>query len=704
MRGFASYVRWAILAGAVLTPTIASAGEGIVTEGIELAKKGGGGGSSAGKIVFDDIALTNGAGITYRRAPSTTKANWDAVKIKPFMSRQELNQIPNKWRGSPGVAIGDFDRDGDEDIYVTNGPGRANSLYKNMLSETGTLRFEDVATTAGVDATDMDSTGVCYGDLDNDGDEDIYVLGRMEPNRLFENLGDGTYRNITDAARAGAGIYGHYSCSMGDVNGDGLLDIFVGNLFDQARFDAIYSDYFAWNHPNQLFVNQGNKTFADHSESSGIRKLFNVPPGDATITWAVALVDYDQDGDLDIFQADDQGALAPSVFAGVDRGYVQVFRNDGAGRFTNVTQQVGTARQSSWMGLAFGDLNHDGLMDFFATSTGDYMVQEFGVPIPPDLATSRWFLGLQTPKGTFEPPPAPPSAFGWSAQIFDYDNDGDADVTYYGALNVGPFVSADNPGVILENDGAANLTLNLAPTAQTHDKVRRSDCNSMATGDLNNDGYPDIVHVSGHYLDPAKIPLVPMRSKWDSPFDATALVAPTFFAIGPWEWEWAGQEPDEGMMGVQISDGGTHNNWVKVSVKGTKDLTFLGKNNRDGIGAVVKFTPKGGKPAMSPVLGGSGSAGQHSLVQSFGLGKAKKGTVEVLWPGGVRNRLYDVEEGEHVTIPEIGCSYSDWRGNRASYLACVNGAVNQLYFRDVITAELAARLRDSARRAYDDSH
>lgn len=687
MRRLLGSVRWSILAATMLTPTIASAS--------------GGGGSP---IVYNDITLSNAAGFNYRRAPSATKANWDAVKIKPFMSFQELHQTPNKWRGSPGVALLDFDGDGDLDIYVTNGPGRANSLYKSLLKETGQLQYVDVAVTAGADATDMDSTGVCFGDIDNDGDEDIYVLGRMEPNRLLENLGDGTFRNITGPSNAGAGVYGHVSCSMGDVNGDGLLDIFVGNLFDQARFDAIYSDYFALNHPNQLLVNQGGNTFSDASSSSGIRNMYNVPPGDSTITWAVALVDYDQDGDLDIFQADDQGALAPGVFGGVDRGYIQVFKNDGTGHFTNVTKQIGTNRQSSWMGLAFGDLNHDGRMDFFATSTGDYMVQEFGVPIPPDLATSRWFLGLQTPAGSFDPPPAPPSAFGWSASIIDYDNDGDADVTYYGGLNVGPFVSADNPGVILENDGAANLTLNLAPTAQTHDKVRRSDCNSMATGDLNNDGYPDIVHVSGHYLDPAKIPLVPMRSKWGSPFDATALVAPTFFQIGPWEWEWTGKEPDEGMLGVQISNAAAGNNWVKISVKGTKDLTTRGKTNRDGIGAVVSFTPRQGKIALSPVMGGSGSAGQHSLVQSFGLGRARKGVAEVLWPGGVKNRLYDVEEGEHVTIPEIGCSYANWSGNRSSYLACVNGAVDQLYFRGVVDGPFALRLRVSAIRAYDDTH
>src|SRR5690606_32251700 len=124
------------------------------------------------------------------------------------------------------------------------------------------------------------------------------------------------------------------------------------------------------------------------------------PPGDATITWASAMVDYDQDGDLDIILADDQGAFNPGIFAGLDRGLVQIFKNDGTGKFTNVTAQSGdTMLASSWMGLSFGDLNSDGHLDMFSTSVGDYLVQQYGIPTPPGYSTSRWFLG--GPDGKF---------------------------------------------------------------------------------------------------------------------------------------------------------------------------------------------------------------------------------------------------------------------------------------------------------------
>lgn len=660
--------------------------------------------SAAGPITYDDISLDGTRGLSWRRAPSATKGNWDAVKIKPFMAIKELNETPLKWRGNPGVAILDYDNDGDLDVYVTNGPGRANSLFKNLFAETGQLKFVDVAVQAGIDATSQDSTGVCFGDIDNDGDEDVYVLGRMEPNRLFRNDGNGRFTDITTRANAGAASLGHTSCAMGDIDNDGYLDIFVANTFDMARQDAIYTDYFSFNHANQLLKNDGNGRFVD--VSSRVAKLQNVPPGAATISWATALVDYDQDGDVDIFHADDQAAMAPALLAGVDRGYIQVHKNDGRGGMTNVTAAAGLTRAAQWMGLAFGDLNGDGILDVFATSVGDYLPAQQGFPIPPGIPTSRWFLGLGTASGSFTEPGVGAlvaSPFGWGTGIVDYDNDGDQDIVFYGNLDVGPFNTADNPGVILANDGNANFTWDRNATLRNAERVLRSDVQGVALGDLNGDGFVDIVHAAGGYA-PTTIPLVKMNQQWGSPFDATAYHLPLFYPIGPMEYEWAGTETEEGILGVEISSG-NENNWVKVLTRGTKDLTSRGKVNRDGIGAVVKFTPAGGKPQLGPVLGGSSHASQHALVQSFGLGAKTSGVVEILWPGGTKNRLYDVQAGETVTFPEVPCSYAaTWPNGKGEYTSCVNGAVDQLYFRDVIDQRMASRLRASASRAYDESH
>ena len=125
-------------------------------------------------------------------------------------------------------------------------------------------------------------------------------------------------------------------------------------------------------------------------------------------------------------------------------------------------------------------------------------------------------------------------------------------------------------------------------------------------------------------------------------------------------------------------------------------------SNRDGIGAVVKFKPDGGKQVMYPVLGGSSHASQHSLTQGFGLGSASRGTVEILWPGGVKNRLYDVAAGERVVIPEIPCSFKSPWSSKAMYRKCVDDALADLVKNNTITGTMRNRLRTSALRAFDE--
>lgn len=309
-----------------------------------------------GNIIFTDIVATEGAGIEYRRQRSASDAIFDALKAQPTYTFPDAVRTPTKSRGAPGVAILDFDRDGDLDLYVTNGPGAANSLYSNQLLETGTVAFVDVGIVAGVAAIDQDSTGVCYGDIDNDRDHDLYVLGNRHPNRLFENQGDGTFLDITASSGLGGGNASSTSCSMGDIDSDGLLDVAVGNSFDMSTQAAILVEVFVLNEANQLFLNQGGNVFVDVSAASGIQALdlpVGAPPGAATITWAIAMVDFDLDGDVDIFHADDQGALDNSAQGGIDRGFIHIFENDGTGSFTDVTfERDCTMRAAGWDSLS----------------------------------------------------------------------------------------------------------------------------------------------------------------------------------------------------------------------------------------------------------------------------------------------------------------------------------------------------------------
>ncbi len=662
-----------------------------------------------GGVTYRDVSAAAGLG-AYSKAFSTSTAAalqmLESSLINPIPI-VGFGPFPMMNNGLPGVAIFDFDGDDDLDLYVTNGPGAPNSLFKNLLRETGQVSFVDVGTQAGVDATDQDSFGTCFGDTDNDGDQDLLVLGRKEPNRFFENLGNGTFQRRTGSG-IGVGTTAALtstSCSMGDVNNDGLLDIVVATSFDQTFAFAIVSELYADNEPNILYLNNGGNTFLDVTASSGILVQGGLPPGAQGITWATAIVDVDLDGDADIVFADDQGAIRPAQLGGVDRGFLHVFLNDGAGHFTDSPVILGPNSASEWMGLSFGDLNSDGKLDMFATSFGDYGNPDLFAPYIRGRSTSRWFLG--NGNGTFQDPGVGAllaTPFGWGTSIYDYDNDADLDILFHGGLNASNFnVIHDNPGVILANDGAANFTWDAAAIGSTH---LRRDVRGVAVGDLDDDGFVDIA-TAGDFVIPPSIPLIPSPAQYGSPFDSVAFFAPIMPLVGfspegfPL-FRWGGSVVAPGTFKVEMNSGGNGNGWARIRVKGSVGLTTGARVNRAGIGAVIEFQPQGGAPVMMPVVGGSSHSSQDALDKIFGLGQRSKGTVEVLWPGGVRNRLYDVRRGERILLPEIPCSFdATWR-NQGEYVRCVVKALGDLRDAGVIDSRARARLLVSAIRAFGD--
>ncbi|MEO0974555.1 MAG: FG-GAP-like repeat-containing protein, partial [Pseudomonadota bacterium] len=158
--------------------------------------------SVAQEVEFTDIARDPATGLSYARAPSPRDAIFDALKAREVYLSEDIPFTPMKSRGANGIAIFDVDDDGDLDLYLTNGPGAANSLFESAFAQTGQMTFVDVGVDAGVAASDQDSSGTCAGDLDNDGDPDLLVLGTGEPNRLFRNDG-GTFTDIALVDAAG---------------------------------------------------------------------------------------------------------------------------------------------------------------------------------------------------------------------------------------------------------------------------------------------------------------------------------------------------------------------------------------------------------------------------------------------------------------------------------------------------------------------
>jgi len=267
---------------------------------------------------------------------------------------------------SAGLAMIDFDKDGDLDLYFLNGapidrPAPSspptNALYRND----GNFQFTDVTEAAKVGDIGF-GLGVACADYDNDGFPDIYV-NNYGANVLFRNNGDGTYDDLTQIANVANGNLVGGGASFFDMENDGDLDLYVGNYikFDaQAHRVHIHKGLPSYPSPlgydpesDTLFRNEGDGTFADVSVASGIRTVAGRSMGLATF-------DFDADGDIDVFVAND-----------TQENFL--FANDGHGKFEEVGFLAGvaydyTGRAQASMGVEVFDVDRDGRQDLYVTS------------------------------------------------------------------------------------------------------------------------------------------------------------------------------------------------------------------------------------------------------------------------------------------------------------------------------------------------
>jgi hypothetical protein len=652
-----------------------------------------------GGVTFSDVSAA--VGIDYARISSPRYALRqflidNPIPIPNFFPAAQIADATKPW-GGPGIVMFDYDNDGDQDLYVTNGLGRANSLYENQLVPSGTLSFVDVGVASGTGATAQDSNGACAGDIDNDGDRELYVTGTEEPNILFDNNGDGTFTDVTGSAGVGGpGDLVAVSCTFGDADGDGHLDLFVSNnlntwnnrnlTFTQDDSGVVHND---------LYLNQGDGTFVDVSSTSGIENLVNTPDG--SWTWVSTFVDIDQDGDQDIIQDDMQGprSTSPSNIRAASR----LLRNNGTGQFVDDTYRVGLFIEGGWMGLAFADYDCNGRIDFFSSNLGSYL------GAGSILAESGWWMQGTNGRWTFTVGQLVRTPFGWGASPFDYDNDGDTDTIFHGGGDNLFQTSADNPGPVLQNPGlcTADFVWDQEAASDTDHRFRNTE--GVAVGDLNGDGFDDITSVAAMKW-PNTFFVFPyvgfVVGPSTSPFDPVALLQLNYSVVpNPGFRTWVAPLPEEGDLVVEVNTADNGNGFVQFDTIGSAGIVEEGTINRDGVGAILQFTPDGGLTALRTQVAGSSYASQDGSTIGFGLGTATQGTVDVLWPGGFRNRLHEVQAGERITLPAIPCSFdAEWK-NFGQYNRCVNRALKDYRDAGVITRKELRRLRASALEAYN---
>ena len=611
--------------------------------------------------------------------------------------------------------------DGFDDVYVTNGPGAPNSLFINQYPKTGKVEFSDVAKAAGVASTGQDSTGVCYGDLNNDGLLDFVVVSEHDRNRIFLNQGKGTWRRLSWVAATGdRQFYPSTSCALGDVNNDGFLDIVVSSGGRKDTGNACLTVPYALNGPDQLFVNQGvdsrgRPSFEETSLTSGINDIGgSVPPGNFTISWTATLIDIDFDGNLDLVISNDQCAY-PTIPMdpenGANRGAIRVQIGDGRGNFVSRTLEPRNIANNNrnnggemWMGLSFGDFNCDGNMDFYSTNFGDYHAAkkdqfELGSPrgIPGSLS-SRWWLGSDSGKfvdASLEETGI--TVFGWGNAVFDYDNDGDPDIVVVGSLDFTAIEGSANPNTIYRNSKCrAKFDVDfraLEPTGTLRNYQ------GLGIGDFNQDGYPDVVAASGFITRPEQRSFI---FNYSSPFDATAyftdLLQPTANGL-----VWTGNVLDDGDMMLQMNkETDPKKCWVSVRPLGMQGIVSGARTNRGALGSTLIVKSKNMKAVTAPIVSGESFGSQHSPRRNFGLGRGCTGTVDVLWPRGVRNRLYSVRNKEILTIPELPCSFDGDFNSETLYRRCVRKSISTMVVSKIVTREFGRRLRTSAMKARQD--
>lgn len=498
-----------------------------------------------------------------------------------------------------GVALWDYDGDGLLDIFLPGGGkygknneilGLPGALYRNA----GGRSFRDVTLIAGVQESRYYSHGTAVGDYDNDGFPDLLVTG-YGGLTLFQNQGDGTFREMAAAAGLTDTLWSS-SAGWGDLNGDGVLDLYVAHYvnwsFDNHPFCAaqqgknqreVCPPKTFEGLPDTLYFGLGDGTFRDGSQEAGLMP-FGKPPEismfDSDKGLGVLLADVDLDGDLDIYVAND---TVPKF----------LYRNRGNGTFDEVGGQCGAALSDSAtpdgsMGLDIGDFNNDGLPDLWVAN---YERES--------LALYRndgdcQFLHVSRSTGVT----AVGSLFVSFGTLFlDFDRDGDEDIFVTNGHVVRFPVNAPLKELPLLFENRGGRFVNVAPAAGPYLSEPHLG-RGVAGGDLDNDGDIDLV------LSPINEP--------------TAIL---------------------------LNESPNHNHWLRVRLIGVR-------SQRDAVGAHLTLVTSAGKQ-IRQVKGGGSYLSQSDLNCFFGIPQdARIEKLLIRWPSGATQELFDVTPDRAITVIE----------------------------------------------------
>src|ERR1700694_3171348 len=552
--------------------------------------------------------------IQSRGCPSVRAGNSEGANAKPIAHFTDIAQkagltAPVIFGGEntkkyiiettgTGVAIFDYDNDGWPDIFVVNGTkleglpsGKAPTSHLYRSNHDGT--FTDVTEKAGLTHTGW-GQGVCVGDYDNDGFEDLYVT-YYGKNVLYHNNGNGTFTDVSEKAHVGgSGKAWGTGCAFVDYDRDCKLDLIVANYVDYDSATALSPGErpscmwkgvpvmcgprgLPWA-KNILYHNLGNGTFEDVTTKAKIDQT------NGHYAFSVSTFDYDDDGWPDIYVACDSTASI-------------LYHNNHDGTFTDVAVVAGAAfnddgREQAGMGSTVADYDGDGRLDLFKTNFSD------------DTST----LYRNNGDGTFDDKTFPAGFglntryLGWGVMFLDVDNDGWPDLLLVNG-HVYPEVDKNNlgsnyeePRILYHNLGRgtfADISAGAGPGIRA-----RASSRGLAIGDLWNDG-----RISAVITDLNTLPC------------------------------------------LLVNHGRSANHWIGIRTVGTK-------SNRDGIGARISVTV-GTRTLVDEVRSGSSYHSSSDMRVHFGLGSATKvNSVQIRWPSGLQEHFDNLPPDSIHTLKE----------------------------------------------------
>lgn len=559
---------------------------------------------------------------------------------------QQLSRGAEYWRtvldgaigvdvyGNQGIAVGDFDGDGYDDIYICQPAGLPNRLYRNRRDGT----FEDVSEQAGVDVLDSTSCAL-FADFENKGNQDLLVVTSGGP-LMFVNEGDGKFALKPRAfqfAEEPQGTFTH--AAIADYDHDGRLDVYfcVYNYYaglDQYRYPSPYFD--ARNGPpNFLFHNEGDWSFADHTEAAGLKA------DNDRYSFACAWGDHNGNGWPDLYVANDFGRN-------------NLYRNNGDGTFSSIAHEAGAEDVGAGMSACWLDFDGDGKQDLYVANMWSaaglrISEQEKFHTSDPEVVRELYrrhargnSLYQNLGNGKFKNVALEASSeFGrwaWSSDSFDFDHDGFPDLLIANGYVSGP--EKADVSSFFWRQVVGNSPRDLAPAADYEHGWNA--INELIRSDHSWSGYERNVFYcnnrDGSFSDISGL------SGLDLIDDGRAFGLADFDHDGRLEILLKNRNaPQIRLLRNAMDDIG---NAIAFRLRGTK-------SNRDSIGAAVILESQGRKQTKY-LQAGSGFLSQHSKQVHFGVGSTRDFVrVTVRWPSGVIqtferlpvNHIIEVTEG-----------------------------------------------------------